>query len=355
MFVDWPTLIIFIVTMIGMVVVFAMQFSRARRRGKSSENLAKTHTNVAQLDSLNENVNTTEPIKTGGIINVAAIDFAPLFNDVPMPDGQAMFNSNVKSSIKQIVKIMMIILPVVIVLCVTYAFVFDLKFISYTGIITFSIAAVVVVFTIIYVMYGSSAEERRREMRNKMFAHSNGFAYISGANNIEALKENSTFVREAIRGVFELSQNLRLAEYLFIVGSGDNAITYSGCYLRFAFSKQVPHIALEAYNNENSFAIDKSLERLALEGNFNEHFSTFVEKDKHVDALKILTPDVMADMIDYASHLDMEMVDNYLYIFAPNLTLASLARQKGDDPAVKLRRFLLASDLIIKEINDQVR
>ena len=60
------------------------------------------------------------------------------------------------------------------------------------------------------------------------------------------------------------------------------------------------------------FSIGKPL---SLEGNFNKFFYLFVEKGKEQEALELLTPDIMANLIDKASKIIFEFFGNKMYIY----------------------------------------
>jgi hypothetical protein len=54
------------------------------------------------------------------------------------------------------------------------------------------------------------------------------------------------------------------------------------------------------------------LEKLALEGDFDNYFSILIPKGSEVDALSVLTPDVMEIMVDNGRGIDLEVRDNLI-------------------------------------------
>lgn len=56
------------------------------------------------------------------------------------------------------------------------------------------------------------------------------------------------------------------------------------------------------------------LEKIKLEGDFNEYFSVLIPKDSEVDALSILTPDVMAIMMDNGQDMDLNINGHYVIL-----------------------------------------
>lgn len=65
---------------------------------------------------------------------------------------------------------------------------------------------------------------------------------------------------------------------------------------------------------------------LSLEGDFDCHFTLYCPRGYERDALYVLTPDLMARLIDEAGGLDVEIVDDWLFFYSGrqrNLTKAS--------------------------------
>ncbi len=61
--------------------------------------------------------------------------------------------------------------------------------------------------------------------------------------------------------------------------------------------------------------VSKKLNLIKLEGNFPDKFEVWYEKDKQIEALTVLNPASMADLIDYFEKYDIEISNNYLYIY----------------------------------------
>ena len=66
----------------------------------------------------------------------------------------------------------------------------------------------------------------------------------------------------------------------------------------------------------------------SLEGDFDKYFTLYTQDGSQADALYVLTPDVMALLIDYASDYDIEIAGNHIYFYARQFDLSeSLVRQ----------------------------
>ena len=84
----------------------------------------------------------------------------------------------------------------------------------------------------------------------------------------------------------------------------------------------LPHIVLDATNNNGLFGMsnlpatfDRD-QRLSLEGDFDEYFALHAPVGYESDALYLFTPDIMARFIDNAAALDVEIVDDWLFLYA---------------------------------------
>jgi len=55
---------------------------------------------------------------------------------------------------------------------------------------------------------------------------------------------------------------------------------------------------------------------LSLEGDFNTYFTLYCPREYERDALYVFTPDLMALLIDNASTLDVEIVDDWMFVYS---------------------------------------
>jgi hypothetical protein len=115
-----------------------------------------------------------------------------------------------------------------------------------------------------------------------------------------------------------------IGNYSYTVGSGRNRRAYNWGYIRIKLVRKLPHMLLDAKKNNilgrftNLPVSFHGNETMDLEGNFAEHFTLYVPKGYQKDALYVFTPDVMLAMIDHGAQYDMEVVDDYLYIYSPS-------------------------------------
>ena len=82
-------------------------------------------------------------------------------------------------------------------------------------------------------------------------------------------------------------------------------------------------------------------QRLSLEGDFDQHFSLYCPEGYEQDALYLFTPDIMARFIDHAAALDVEIVDDWLFLYGKR-------EFSGLDPATWAWLFSVVAALLDK-------
>jgi hypothetical protein len=93
-------------------------------------------------------------------------------------------------------------------------------------------------------------------------------------------------------------------------------------YLAVTLPAPMPHLILDATSTDGvrsdlPVGVDRG-QRLTLEGDFDRWFRVYSPDRYAVDALYVLTPDVMAALIDDASSFNVEIVDHTLVLFSPD-------------------------------------
>jgi hypothetical protein len=88
-------------------------------------------------------------------------------------------------------------------------------------------------------------------------------------------------------------------------------------YLAITLERAVPQLVLDSKRNGSSIPMMiGSEQKLALEGDFNKYFTLYAPKGYERDALYIMTPDLMALLIDETGDLDVEVVDDMLFVYS---------------------------------------
>ena len=116
-------------------------------------------------------------------------------------------------------------------------------------------------------------------------------------------------------------------------------------YLTMTLPRDLPHIMVDSLRGGTMRSLLPGTERMSLEGDFDRYFAVYAPKGYERDTLELLTPDVMACLIDYGRSWDVEMVEDRLIV------ASSKARNWNDrDEITALLRF---SELFGEEIGHQ--
>lgn len=91
-------------------------------------------------------------------------------------------------------------------------------------------------------------------------------------------------------------------------------------FLAIRLDRKLPHMLLDAKSNNGMLGGIGSRVNLAqtlrLEGDFNDHFTLRYPAGYERDALYVLTPDLMGLLIDEAGAFDLEIVDDWLFVYS---------------------------------------
>ncbi|MDQ0643506.1 hypothetical protein [Microbacterium murale] len=112
---------------------------------------------------------------------------------------------------------------------------------------------------------------------------------------------------------------VEFGNYQYTTGSGKNSTTHKWGYVAVKLDVPLPNIVLDALGN-NGFGTNlpasfQKEQRLSLEGDFDQYFTLYCPAGYEQDALYLFTPDIMARFIDSAAQLDVEIVDDWLFLY----------------------------------------
>jgi hypothetical protein len=180
---------------------------------------------------------------------------------------------------------------------------------------------VIVVVAIVRTISGTGA----RRYRLDRFARANGMTYVPGIPNptlpgMIFSHGSSRASSDLVRG--EQPRFVEIGNYRYTTGSGKNRTTHRWGYVAVKLDVPLPHIVLDAVGNNGLFgasnlpAVFGKDQRLSLEGDFDRWFSLYCPRGYERDALYLFTPDIMARFIDNAAALDVEIVDDWLFLYA---------------------------------------
>ena len=173
-----------------------------------------------------------------------------------------------------------------------------------------------------YIIYQAAERQFMQELATQL-----GFTYVGSqdagmrpAAVTIFQRGHSHRVRDIILGTHE-GHAVRIYLFQFTVGYGKNSHTYTDSVFEVQFVGTFPHIILSnAYmGGFGLLGASTGEERVRLEGDFNKYFTMQIEKGLETEAYEIFTPDVMQDLIPYASTFAFEMYADTLYICAKDL------------------------------------
>jgi hypothetical protein len=112
-----------------------------------------------------------------------------------------------------------------------------------------------------------------------------------------------------------------LGNFRYTTSNGKNSTTHTWGFLAFNLDRRLPNMVLDAQANNGFFgsnlpaSFDKN-QVLKLEGDFNQYFTLYCPQQYERDALYVFTPDLMALLIDNAAPFDVEIVDDWMFVYA---------------------------------------
>src|SRR5687767_10750577 len=117
----------------------------------------------------------------------------------------------------------------------------------------------------------------------------------------------------------------QLFDYEYSTGSGKNRRTHYLTVLSFTLPRKLPHMVIDSLVEPGANGIstlpiqfDRS-QRIELEGDFNRYFDLYAPNKYGISALTVVAPDVMMTLMQHAALCDIEIIDNKLYFYWPDL------------------------------------
>lgn len=161
-------------------------------------------------------------------------------------------------------------------------------------------------------------------LRRTRFAAANGLQYVhkTTAPNYPGAIFNHGSARFAFGNYRRPSKpELDIGSYRYTTGSGKNKTTHTWGYVALRLPRKLPHMLLDAKGNNGLFGtsnLPSAFSRqqiLSLEGDFDRYFTLYCPRQYERDALYVFTPDLMALLIDESAAFDMEIVENWMFLY----------------------------------------
>ena len=122
-------------------------------------------------------------------------------------------------------------------------------------------------------------------------------------------------------------------ERTFVVGDREGATMHTVRAVRIPLPSEAPRITLRSRRGGGALSVlprrPTGGSQLRLEGDFSDVFEVSVPTGYETDALYVLTPDLMAIILDESAQLDLEIVDSTLHVYFPAVDLTDPAELHG--------------------------
>lgn len=151
------------------------------------------------------------------------------------------------------------------------------------------------------------------------FAQSNRFSFTPGSRSPDEIA--SVFSKGSSRAVSDMLSgkigdfSFREGTFIFQTGSSDNPVTNYLEFMCIELPRKLPQIVINPKKAQALSDSYKKSQKISLEGDFDKYFDVYVPTNYERTALTILTPDVMAILIDKYTDIGIEIIDNKLYLF----------------------------------------
>ncbi len=115
---------------------------------------------------------------------------------------------------------------------------------------------------------------------------------------------------------------LDFGNYRYTTGSGKQRTVHNWGFLALHLDRRLPHMLLDSKANNGLFGVSNlpiSFDKeqvLSLEGDFDRYFTLYCPRQYERDALYVFTPDLMALLIDEAAPFDVEIVDDFMFVYS---------------------------------------
>jgi hypothetical protein len=191
--------------------------------------------------------------------------------------------------------------------------------------LVFTFGFIVVAIVLIARHFGSGGSWAKW-MRLSRFAADNGMQFSTRSANpgYSGMIFNIGDGRSAVNRLNSTTgRYFDLGSFQYSTGSGKSRSTHYWGYLALKLDRKLPNMVLDSKENNSLFGSDLPIsfrrdQILSLEGDFDKHFTLYCPQEYEQDALYVFTPDLMALLIDDAGSFDVEIVDDWMFIYSPH-------------------------------------
>ena len=107
-----------------------------------------------------------------------------------------------------------------------------------------------------------------------------------------------------------------IGNFQYTVSNGKTTTTHHQGFMALHLDRRLPHMVLDATaNGQIGSAFFGRDQVLSLEGDFNRYFTLYCPRQYERDAYYVFTPDLMALLIDMVAPFDVEIVDDWMFVY----------------------------------------
>ena len=191
-------------------------------------------------------------------------------------------------------------------------------------------------------------------LRLSRFARANGMQYSPRSNpaGFPGLIFGLGHDQRAEQHVYAMAGPVAdCGTHFYVTGSGKNRREHRWQYAAIRLESALPHMLLDAKAN-NGFGSNLPVsftgdQRLSLGGEFDRHFDLYCPAEYGFDAYYVFTPDLMAHLIDRTHAFDVEVVDNWMFLY-------TRFELPVTDPAT-WQRLAAIRDTVARQLRDRSR
>jgi predicted secreted protein len=227
---------------------------------------------------------------------------------------------------------------------------------SVIGLLVFVLVMLLVAFFIYSAIFGLGGAWLKW-MRLSQFGAANGLQYVSESDDLDFA--GCIFQVGYSKAAYDYfmttsGRSVDFGNYRYTTGSGKNRTTHSWGFLALQLDRRLPNMVLDSKSNNGLFGgtnLPQAFSRdqvLSLEGDFDKYFTLYCPREYEQDALYVFTPDLMALLIDDAAPFDVEIVDDWMFVYSAHPFEAT-------SPATYQRLFRIVATVGAKAVTQTER
>jgi hypothetical protein len=126
---------------------------------------------------------------------------------------------------------------------------------------------------------------------------------------------NNRSVTDVVTGTI-LEHPLKLCNYNFRIGQGKNSQIYSYTVIIVKFIGKFPHVYVDRLDHGYGLNVGRAL---PLPTEVAKQYKIFSPPEYEIEALAIFDPETLVKLLDLKFNYDMELINQKLYIFLPQM------------------------------------